>query len=379
MMKRISVAVLSAFVIFVSVLSFRNPAALNLDPVAYASGQTAPELIGKSDMWLNTGGKALELYGPNGLLAADPYAPGKKPVVVVDFWEYTCVNCLATLPYVKDWADRYRSSGLIVIGIHTPEFTFAHETANVSAAVKRLGIDYPVVVDSSYSNWNAYNNEFWPMKYVLDSRGRVVFTHSGEGGYAETERKLRALLLAANPGEDLPPAYGDHEAMPSDAAMIDGMTGELYAGSDRGQLQNEEGYGNGAAIAYRGINPAGWSDGEVVVKGLWRFTGEYAEHARTDTGSDYIGVRYHAGQAVAVIKPQSDAGFKVYVLQDGAPVARGDAGSDLRYDPDGRSYIMVDSPREYQITHNHEFGAHVLALFPSSDRFRLYSFDFEAT
>jgi thiol-disulfide isomerase/thioredoxin len=378
-MHKSFVAAISVVALAVAMTSWVVGARMHAtDAAVYAADVKAPELIGKPSAWINTGGQALKLYGAGGILAQDPLAPAKRPVVVIDFWEYTCVNCIRTLPYIEDWSTRYRDSGLVVIGIHTPEFTFAHEEANVAAAVKRFGITYPVVVDGSFDNWNAYNNDEWPMKYVLDDTGKIVFTHPGEGGYGETEQRLRDMLERANPGEVLPPAYGDHETdIISDEPVTD-MTAELYAGSDRGRLQNPEGYGGGAVIDYSPIPLARWVDGKVVARGQWRFTNEYAEHARVNL-QDSIGVAYHADTAVAVIKPGTTTPFKVYVTQDGAWVDPQDAGPDLHFESSGRSYLLIDAPREYQVIHNREFGRHALTLFPGTDQFRLYSFDFEAT
>ncbi len=344
-----------------------------LDQAVYAAAPTAPELIGKPSVWINTGGKALNLYGSQSILQHDPYAPGKKAVVLTDFWEYTCVNCIRTLPYVKEWAARYKSSGLVVIGVHTPEFAFAHNQANVVAATRRFGITYPVLVDSGYENWNAFNNDSWPMKYVIDPRGKIVYTHAGEGGYGETEQRLRELLLKANPGETLPPPYGDHEV----ASDSYDMTAELYGGASRTRLQNPEGTGSDVAVSYAPIAPSQWQDGQLVLSGSWTFADEFAQPS--GVAGSTAGVRYHALDSVAVIRPATPADFKVYVTQDGQPVQRGDAGSDLKYEPDGRSYLLIDAPREYQITHNKQFGEHTLLLNPTSASFRLYELDFSAT
>ncbi|GAB3253004.1 thioredoxin family protein [Chitinimonas naiadis] len=115
-------------------------------------------------------------------------------VVLVDFWTYTCINCVHTLPYVKQWHDKYKSQGLVVIGVHTPEFPAERSTANVQDALKRFDIRYPVAQDNEYATWDAYNNRFWPAVYLIDKGGRVVYRHFGEGAYAETEATIRRLL-----------------------------------------------------------------------------------------------------------------------------------------------------------------------------------------
>jgi thiol-disulfide isomerase/thioredoxin len=336
------------------------------------AGPKAPELIGTAVDWINTDGKALKLYGPDGVLSDGHH------IVLVDFWEYTCINCIRTFPYVKAWANLYKDDGLIVIGIHTPEFTFAHERANVAAAVKRFGFTYPVLVDSAYKNWSAYDNQEWPADYLLDPTGQVVEFHAGEGNYAETEAAIRAQLAKANPGVTLPAPYvAKDEAMPQIPGFND-MTPELYTGSIKGALGNPEGYHDNQAFNYTDPTPDLHEDGFFLLQGDWITTQEFIQHQGVKN-TDYVALRYHARDAVAVIKPDHDGTFKVYVTQDGQPVDRQDAGSDLQYESDGRSYLMVDAPREYQIIHNAAFGAHELKLWVTSPDFRIYSFDFAPT
>jgi cytochrome c biogenesis protein CcdA/thiol-disulfide isomerase/thioredoxin len=150
----------------------------------------APEFAGIA-RWLNTpGGRALSLEGLRG------------KVVLIDFWTYSCVNCLRTLPYLRGWDEAYHDKGLQIVGVHTPEFAFEHDEDNVRGAVDRLELDYPVALDNDYGTWDAYGNRYWPAKYLIDRRGHVRFAHFGEGAYAETERVIR-LLLAESPQAEL--------------------------------------------------------------------------------------------------------------------------------------------------------------------------------
>ena len=145
----------------------------------------APEFTG-NQAWFNTPGeRPLTLRGLRG------------KVVLIDFWTYTCINCIRTLPYVKAWDSRYRQSGLVTVGVHTPEFPFERDEQNVRDAIAQNGLRYPVAQDNDYATWNAYSNEYWPAKYLVDARGRVRYTHFGEGGYGETESAIRALLAEA--------------------------------------------------------------------------------------------------------------------------------------------------------------------------------------
>lgn len=139
----------------------------------------APEFQGISN-WLNSA--PLTIAGLKG------------KVVLVDFWTYTCINCIRTLPYVTKWYDTYKDKGLVVVGMHTPEYAFERKTDNVKEAIGRFKINYPVAQDNRYATWSAYNNMYWPAVYLIDKKGRIVYTHFGEGDYAETESQIRRLL-----------------------------------------------------------------------------------------------------------------------------------------------------------------------------------------
>lgn len=123
-------------------------------------------------------------------------------VVLVEFWTYDCINCQHTLPYVKAWSAKYRQDGLLVIGVHTPEFAFEKDKGNVERAVRDLGITYPVVMDNQYEIWNAYKNTYWPAQYLMDAQGRLRHQHFGEGAYQETEKMIQTLLAEAHQGSN---------------------------------------------------------------------------------------------------------------------------------------------------------------------------------
>lgn len=153
--------------------------AATLTAVAAPMATTAPEFTG-IQQWLNS----------------EPLSMGqlRGKVVLVDFWTYTCINCIRTLPYVKSWHEKYKDQGLVVVGVHTPEYPFERSTDNVKTAIKRFGITYPVAQDNKYATWSAYNNQYWPAVYLIDKQGKVVYQHFGEGAYASTEAKIRTLL-----------------------------------------------------------------------------------------------------------------------------------------------------------------------------------------
>ena len=139
----------------------------------------APEFAG-IEQWLNS--EPLTLAGLRG------------KVVLVDFWTYACINCQRTLPHINRWAETYRAAGLVVVGVHTPEFPFERSTANVQAAIKRLGVKHAVAQDNRYATWKAYGNQYWPATYLIDVRGNTQYKHFGEGQYTRTEAVIRHLL-----------------------------------------------------------------------------------------------------------------------------------------------------------------------------------------
>jgi thiol-disulfide isomerase/thioredoxin len=150
---------------------------------AAVSAQEAPAFTG-IDTWLNS--PALNMQQLRG------------KVVLVDFWTYTCINCIRTLPYVKKWHEKYKDKGLVVVGVHTPEYPHERSTANVTAALKRFDIRYPVAQDNRYATWEAYRNQFWPAVYLIDKHGQIIYSHFGEGQYEQTEAMI--LRLLAQPG-----------------------------------------------------------------------------------------------------------------------------------------------------------------------------------
>lgn len=139
----------------------------------------APEFAG-IEQWLNSPPLTLSAL--------------RGKVVLVDFWTYSCINCIRTLPYVTQWYEKYKDKGLVVVGVHTPEYPFEKSTANVQASLKRFGIRYPVAQDNAYATWDAYKNQYWPALYLIDANGKIVYQHFGEGQYAETEAQIQKLL-----------------------------------------------------------------------------------------------------------------------------------------------------------------------------------------
>jgi thiol-disulfide isomerase/thioredoxin len=190
-------------------------------------------------------------------------------VVLVDFWTYSCINCLRSLPYVEAWAKKYRAQGLIVIGVHAPEFAFERNVDNVRAAAKRLGIDYPVAIDNNYAIWRGFNNEYWPAHYFTDAEGRVRHHHFGEGNYDESEHVIQELLREAG-----------HQEVGSGTVSVSG-TG-VEAAADVPDVQSPETY-NGTDRAEDFVSPGGAEQDEVhaytarssLAFNQWALTGDW--------------------------------------------------------------------------------------------------------
>ena len=250
----------------------------------------APEFRGLED-WQNTaGGKPLSLAGL------------RDKVVIVDFWTYSCINCLRTLPHLKAWDKAYRRAGLTIVGVHAPEFAFERVPSNVRAAVKRLGIRYPVALDNDFQTWRAYNNDYWPAKYLIDKTGRVRYTHFGEGAYGETESWIRRLL-----GEKAKTRRTSvRDRTPSDITTRESYLGyarlDRYAGSpvifDREALYT--------------FPELALGQDELGYSGRWTLT---PEHARA--GDDArLQLRFQANDIFLVLAGEG----RVQVLVDGRPV-----------------------------------------------------------
>jgi cytochrome c biogenesis protein CcdA/thiol-disulfide isomerase/thioredoxin len=210
----------------------------------------APELAGISD-WINS--TPLTLAGLRG------------KVVLIDFWTYSCINCLRTLPHVESWYQAYHQAGLEIIGVHTPEFAFEHDVANITAQSKTLGVKYPVAVDNGYSTWNAFSNQYWPAEYLIDASGNVRHVNFGEGDYSGTEQLIRQLLTSASSTVDLPPETGVADATPDEQ-----QTPETYLGSQYAPLHASGGIPNGGNNNQLFQFPAAVQPDTFALAGAWR-------------------------------------------------------------------------------------------------------------
>jgi cytochrome c biogenesis protein CcdA/thiol-disulfide isomerase/thioredoxin len=308
------------------------------------------------DAYLNTGGQSISLAQYRG-----------KDVVLVDFWTYSCVNCLRTLPYLTSWYSKYKDQGFVIIGVHTPEFAFEHVQSNVAAALVKLGITYPVVLDNEYKTWNAYGNQFWPHEYVIDIDGYITHDHIGEGDYDVTEKAIQAALAerAARLGTNAAaiPTSITTVADPNLGAV---QSPETYFGSSRNQY-----LGNGAPST-AGMNtyilPAGTpKPNTLYLGGSWTIQSEYAT---SNTSGNAIEYTYTAHDLDFVASANTPVTIEVF--RDGAPVGSF-AGADV--DPK-TSTATISANRLYNLVHDTVPGKHTIMIKIMSPGLQAYTFTF---
>jgi thiol-disulfide isomerase/thioredoxin len=253
-------------------------------------------------------------------------------VGLVDFWTYSCVNWLRTLPYVRAWQERYRDRGLVVVGVHAPEFGFEHDLDNVRRAATELGVGYPVVIDNDFTIWRSFENHYWPAVYLVDRDGRVRFDHFGEGAYEETERAIQRLL-----GVDGETVRVDAGGLAEAADWGTLRSPETYMGSARGDRRSSDQRADGLAL------------NQWVLAGDWSVS---EEAAMLETAAGSITYRFQARDLNLVLAPPTaGAPVRFAVRLDGQP-PDDDHGLDVDESGEG----TVSEPRMYQLVRQH--GGH---------------------
>lgn len=305
----------------------------------FAGAIVGPTIVGaaderpafKADRWVNSAPLTAE-----GL---------RGKVVLVDVWEYTCINWIRTLPYIKAWNRDYAALGLVVIGVHSPEFEFGKRAENIDRGIRDHGLTYPIAIDNQFAIWRSLGNDAWPAKYLFDARGKLVKRWVGEGRYDEIESEIRRLLAAAGPRVQLPAV--SHEAAVfarTGQPSYVGITNETYIGAERRQ------------------------PGTVTLEGDWRHERQYAE-LRKGTGK--IVLPFTAGEVNLVMQPGPSGNAAVTVLLDGVPVSDAlgaDVGADglARFDRSGMIRLVTGASRR----------RHVLTLVTSDPGVRVFAFTF---
>jgi len=318
-----------------------------------SSFKKAPELTGISD-YLNTTPDELkkEMNGK---------------VVLYDIWTYSCINCVRTLPYITAWDDKYADQGLLIIGIHSPEFEFEKDSENVKLAIEKYGINYPVVLDNDMKTWKAFENKYWPRKYIADHEGYLRYDHIGEGGYQETEKIIQQLL------EERSNALGIQTATSVPLVDIEEFqhtmfrTPELYFGykfaQNRNQLGNDEGFQPGKIISYS--EPKNTDLHKFYLIGDWKNYEDSMELV-SDTGS--IKLLYNAKEVNIV----TDKHAELEIFLDDLPVSPDYSGKDIT---EGNKVKVTDAGL-YNIINSDNSSTHLIEIKVNGKGFQIFTFTF---
>ena len=317
--------------------------------------QNQPVALNGGQQWFNT---------PEGLPLRISDLRGK--VVIVDFWTYSCINCIRNIPYVSAWDRKYRDVGLVIIGVHTPEFAFEKKPENVARKIKEYGIAYPVVMDNDYAIWNAYDNQFWPAKYFINHEGQIVWRKFGEGGYEEQEAKIQELLAAAGLLTEKPPMEEPQESV--DFGRI--KTPEIYFGYRRishfgGRVMPDQ------SVTFAS-EPAAVAENMFYLTGTWRMG---PEQAMLESANGKIIIRYRANKANIVMAAEAEV--TVEVRLDGKPLGSDNRGRDVFMTKGAGSYARIQEPKLYNFTDTgDDYGWHTLELIFTQPGVQAFAFTF---
>ncbi|HSR89118.1 MAG TPA: cytochrome c biogenesis protein DipZ [Candidatus Udaeobacter sp.] len=306
----------------------------------------APEIAGISN-WLN----------PNSPVTIKSL---RGKVVLVDFWTYSCINCIRTLPFVTSWYDKYKDQGLVVLGIHTPEFEFEKDAGNVAKAIRQFKIHYPVAQDNTYGTWEAFNNQYWPAEYLIDAEGNVRRTHFGEGEYDQMEKAIQVLLVQTGK------TVSDSLASMPDQTPTEATSPESYLGAERAQYFYPD------RVLYVGSKVFSLPDSQPV--NSFSFGGSWKIEPTSAVASAGASLVYHfqADKVYLVLNPPRGGSGKVKVYLDGKLVDSKNAGVDVK-----NGVMMIDSDRLYNLVDLHGFnGEHVLRLEFETPGIEAFAFTF---
>ncbi len=334
-------------------------------------GNVEVETVMEKEEKANIYPTAKEITTPDGFINTDdkPVTIGEfvgKKVVLIDFWTYSCINCQRTTPYLNAWYEKYKDDGLVIIGVHTPEFEFEKKYKNVLEATKRMGIKFPVALDNDFSTWNAYENRFWPRKYLIDIDGYVIYDHIGEGGYEETEKKIQEALkervvvlgMKDNISKDIVTSI---EVTSGDRSKP--KSPEIYFGATRNSLEN----GKSQTLGIQSFKePVKVNVNSLYLGGDWDLKDEFAENK--SKGAKII-FRYQAKDVYIVAS--SEEGVNVSLLLDGKPLAK-EGGEDVF-----QGSVFIKEDRLYKIIQDSEgFGEHTLELIIEKPGMKAFTFTF---
>ncbi|MGN6633279.1 MAG: thioredoxin family protein [Nitrososphaeraceae archaeon] len=300
----------------------------------------------------------------------------KGKVVLIDFWTYSCINCIRTIPYLNDWYSKYADKGFVIIGVHSPEFEFEKNYDNVKTAVQKFGIMYPVVLDNNLGTWNAYGNQYWPRHYLIDAQGYIREDHIGEGGYAETEKTIQSLLAERAALDGLKQISFSTKTAPTinskSLQYIDlskQTTPELYLGYSyaRSPLGNSQNFEPEQTVTYTIPSNTNLQPNSVYLDGQWKNNRDNIE-LQGNSGS--IILTYYA-KAVNIVA--SGKGQTGTVTEDGnSKIPIKSIGTDLN--KDGK--FILNGQRLYNLALHDSYGVHSIIINVKGKGFQLYTFTF---
>ena len=308
------------------------------------------------------------LSDAKGWINSTPLTPSdlQGKVVVYDFWTYSCVNCVRSLPYLRSWYDRYRQYGLVVIGIHSPEFDFEKDHGNVANAVKHLNVDYPVALDDDMAIWNQFGTMYWPEKWVADRQGRLRYQDIGEGNYATTEDVLRRLLGVPASAPRARIVNGTNLGQPPQQSQA--VTQETYLGTDHGTAGVQPGL-----VSYP--EPQGLRLGDARVVGSWLGSGQQVQAAAPGAA---VVLEYRAREVNLVMASAASQPVDVTVELDGKPLPASDRTSQTMVDGQGQTFVQVSGSDLYRLVLGPSIEQHTLRLTARSAGVQAFAFTFGA-
>lgn len=325
---------------------------------SYQKTYRAPELFG--DFWLNSEPVSVRDLRGN--------------VLLVDFWDYSSVHCIRTLPYVKDWERKYSEYGLVVVGVHTPEFAFGRDEHNVRRAVQDLDISYPIVGDKEARIWSTFGSRTWPTKFLVDKDGFIRFMHQGEGSYDHFERSIQYLITEAGMRGELPDLTRPVRDTDVQGAVCYRTTGELRTGYLRGALGNTEGYSPESTLDF--VDQEIYLPGRFYLNGKWMCERESVRFAGDSKEKGTVSVRYEASEVNAVLGIAGGKKGRVLVQQDGKWLGKENRGRDVAVAKDGSTYVAIDRFRMFNIIKNSQFGEHAVRFSTAAADLQIFSFSF---
>ena len=296
----------------------------------------------------------------------------KGKVVLVDFWTYTCINCIRTLPYLKEWDKKYRDKGLVIVGVHTPEFEFEKKYENVLKAVNDYQIKYPVAQDNNYATWGAYQNRYWPHKFLVDINGYIRYDHIGEGNYEETEKMIQDLLKERMERLNMKNGINESISKPSEAVDSESRkigTPEIYFGYQftRGNF-GYDGVKPEKVVDYK--FPSSAAKNYVYLSGKWKNNADNMELV-DDEGSILLVFEAKKINIVAGSENISQA----FVFLDNIPLSEKTKGTDIKIE--GNSSISeIKEYKLYNLASAEDYGAHIININVGGKGFRIYTFTF---